>query len=260
MPAVRLQRLLASAGLCSRREAERWIEAGRVRVNGRPATLGQGADPGQDEITVDGRPLVPDAPLYWMAHKPRGLLSTRRDPEGRPTVLSLLPRGLPRLFPVGRLDADTEGLVLLTNDGALAHRLLHPSLGNEREYRVTVRGEPSEETFRKLSRGIDLEDGRTAPTRISGVRRDRKADEARFDLVMIEGRKRQIRRMLAAVGHPVRSLLRIRMGTLRLGDLPLGAARPLSAEELRRLSRHAARLAAAPGDPGPPRGRGSPRR
>lgn len=257
---MRLQRLLAAAGLCSRREAEAWILAGRVRLNGEVATLGQSADPERDVVAVDGRPIVADAPVYWMVHKPKGLLTTRRDPEGRRTVLALLPEGLPRLFPVGRLDADTEGLVLLTNDGALAHRLLHPSLGNEREYRVTVRGEPSPETFRKLARGIVLDDGRTAPTRISHVRRDPAADATRFDLVMIEGRKRQIRRMLSAVGHPVRSLLRIRMGTLRLGDLPRGASRPLSPEERRQLSRHAARLRPEPGSPALPTGRGSPRR
>ncbi len=234
---ARLQRVLAAAGLCSRREAERWLAAGRVRVNGAVASVGASADTDRDRIEVDGRRIAAEPLAYWVVHKPRGLLTTRRDPEGRRTVMTLLPPDLPRLFPVGRLDVDTEGLVLLTNDGALAHRLLHPSLGNEREYRVTVRGRVPPDTVQRLERGIVLDDGPTAPCRVSGVRFDAAANATRFDLVLTEGRKRQIRRTLSALGHPVVALLRTRFGTLRLGRLPRGAARPLSPEELRAFRR-----------------------
>jgi 23S rRNA pseudouridine2605 synthase len=239
---TRLQRILASAGLCSRREAETWLAAGRVRVNGALAHVGDGADPARDRIEVDGRRIDAEPRAYWMANKPRGLLTARSDPEGRRTVLALLPADLPRLFPVGRLDVDTEGLVLLTNDGALAHRLLHPSLGNEREYRVTARGRVQPETFRRLERGIVLDDGPTAPARVAGVRFDAAAGVTRFDLVLTEGRKRQIRRTLAALGHPVVGLVRTRMGTLRLGKLARGESRPLSDRELRALRAHAEAL------------------
>lgn len=241
-PRQRLQRILAAAGLCSRREAERWLAAGRVRVNGRVASVGERACPAEDRIEIDGERVAAEPLVYWMANKPRGVLSTCRDPEGRRTVLGLLPPGLPRLYPVGRLDADTEGLVLLTNDGALAHRLLHPSLGSEREYRVAVRGRVAPETFRCIERGIVLDDGPTAPGRISHVRFDEGASATRFDLVLTEGRKRQIRRTFAALGHPVRELVRTRIGTLRLGRLPRGAARQLSPQELRTLRSHAASL------------------
>ena len=239
---TRLQRLLAAAGLCSRREAEVWLTAGRVRVNGSVARVGESADPAADTIEVDGRRIGAEPLVYWMLNKPRGLLTTRHDPEGRATVLDLLPSGLPRIFPVGRLDADTEGLVLLTNDGALAHRLLHPSLGNEREYRVTVRGRVTSETFARLERGVVLEDGPTAASRVAGVGFDASSAATRFDLVLREGRKRQIRRTLAALGHPVVTLVRTRIGTLRLGKLARGQARLLSPQELRALRAHAERL------------------
>ena len=245
-PRQRLQRILAAAGLCSRREAERWLAEGRVRVNGRLAAVGESADPAADRIEVDGRRVAAEPLAYWMANKPRGVLTTRRDPEGRQTVLQLLPAGVPRLFPVGRLDADTEGLVLLTNDGALAHRLLHPSLGSEREYRVAVRGRVAPETFRRIERGVVLDDGPTAPCRVARAGYDEKAGAARFVLVLTEGRKRQIRRTLAALGHPVLALVRTRIGTLRLGRLARAAARPLSPEELRSLRAHAASLRPTP--------------
>ncbi len=227
------------------------------------AKVGDGADPQRQRIEVDGRSIHAEPLVYWLAHKPAGMLSTRRDPQGRPTVLSLLPAGLPRVFPVGRLDADTEGLVLLTNDGPLAHRLLHPSLGSEREYRVTVRGRMSDASFRELERGLPLDGVAAAPARVGGVRYEGR-DRTRFDLVMIEGRKRQIRRTLARLGHPVLALLRIRMGPLRLGTLSAGEARPLSPRELRALRAHAARLEPTPppdrDGPGPRPGRAAPRR
>ena len=239
---VRLQRILAAAGVASRRRAEALIAAGRVRVNDAVAHLGDSADPEQDRVTLDGVALREEPTRCWLVHKPRGVLTTARDPEGRRTVLDLLPQREVRLFPVGRLDRDTEGLVLLTNDGALAHVLLHPSHENEREYRVTVRGEIPPEALRRLESGIELEEGRTAPARVGGVRRDAASGTSTFQLTLIEGRKRQIRRALVALGFPVQRLLRVRMGPLRLGALAPGAARPLSAREMAELQRHARRL------------------
>jgi len=212
------------------------VRAGRVRVNGRPAQVGDRADPSRDVVTVDGERVQPRAFAAWLVHKPRGVVTTARDPEGRPTVLDLVPKGGPRVFPVGRLDRETEGLVLLTNDGELANRLLHPRHEVEREYRVTARGRLDERAQRRLAAGVHLADGRTAPARLERVRYDESRDVTAFALVIHEGRKRQIRRALAALGHPVRRLVRVRMGPLRLGRLPRGAARPLRAEERRALA------------------------
>lgn len=244
MPAERVQKLLAGAGLASRRTAEEWVRAGRVRVDGAVARLGDRADPAAQVVTVDGRPLRLAAPCWWMANKPAGVLTTVRDASRRRTVVELLPPGLPRLFPVGRLDLDTEGLVLLTNDGAAAHAVLHPSLGSEREYLVTARGRMPEAALRRLAAGVALDDGLTAPARVGPPHFDARADTSRFMLVLREGRKRQIRRALAALGHPVVRLVRTRMGPQRLGRLPTGGARPLTAGEVRALERHAARLVA----------------
>lgn len=243
MPAERVQKLLAGAGLASRRTAEAWIRAGRVRVDGVVARLGDRADPAVQAVTVDGRRVRLAAPAWWMVHKPAGVLTTVRDTSGRRTVIALLPPGLPRLFPVGRLDLDTEGLVLLTNDGATAHALLHPSLGSEREYLVTARGRMADAALRRLAAGVELDDGPTAPARVGAPRFDARGDTTRFALVLREGRKRQIRRALAALGHPVVRLVRTRMGPQRLGRLPAGGARPLTGGEVRALERHAAALA-----------------
>jgi 23S rRNA pseudouridine2605 synthase len=234
---ARLQKLLAAAGVASRRAAEALISAGRVSVNGKRARLGDSADPERDAIALDGVPVALAAKSYWLVHKPRGVLTTLRDPHGGRTIRELLPASAPRVFPVGRLDRDTEGLVLLTNDGALAHALLHPSHEVEREYVVTVRGRllPGEE--RRLARGVRLEDAVTAPARVSKVVFDRGADTTTFHLTLIEGRKRQIRRALAALGHPVRGLRRVRMGPLLLGSLACGAARELSGPERAALAR-----------------------
>lgn len=242
MPDERIQKLLAAAGLTSRRTAEEWIRAGRVRVDGRVAQIGDRADPARQTLTVDGRRVQLAPPVSWALHKPRGVLTTVRDTKGRRTVMDLLPPGVPRLFPVGRLDLDTEGLVLLTNDGALAHALLHPSLGSEREYQVTARGRMRDTTLRRLAEGVELEDGRTATAQVGTPHFDARADATRFRLVLREGRKRQIRRTLAALGHPVLRLVRTRLGPLRLGRLPAGAARPLTGGEVRALQRHAAAL------------------
>lgn len=240
----RLQKILAAAGIASRRRAEALIRAGRVTVDGARASIGASADPDTQRVAVDGHPLRFPARDYWLVHKPRGVLTTVRDPQGRPTVMELLPGSVGRLFPVGRLDRDTEGLVLLTNDGALAQALLHPSHGNEREYRVRVRGVLSASTVRRLQAGVELPDGRTAATEVAAV--DRRGDTTRFQLTLREGRKRQIRRSLAALGHPVLTLCRVRIGPLRLGRLPLGAARRLTAAEQRALGRHAKHLLANP--------------
>lgn len=242
MAKERLQKLLAAAGMASRRAAEAWIREGRVRVDGRRATIGDSADPETQRIVVDGRVLAAAQHAYWILHKPRGVLTTTRDPEGRRTVLDLLPRDAPRLYPVGRLDSDTEGLVLLTNDGEITQVLLHPSLGSEREYRVTVRGRVADTTLRRLAEGIVLDDGPTAPTRVSAARFDRAADTTRFTLVLAEGRNRQIRRAMQVLGHPVVRLLRVRMGPLDLGALESGGARKLRPFEVTALRAHVARL------------------
>lgn len=240
----RLQRILAAAGVASRRGAEALVRAGRVRVNGRVASLGDSADTARDRIELDGEPVRPERPVYWLLHKPRGVVTTVRDPEGRPTVLGLLPARArdARVFPVGRLDRDSEGLLLLTNDGDLAHALLHPSLGNRREYQVIARGDVGPEKLARLERGVRLPEGRTAPARVRAPRFDPGDDTTRFTLVLGEGRKRQIRRSLRALGHPVRKLVRVRFGPQALGALAAGEARPLSRDEVAALRAHADRL------------------
>ena len=231
----RLQKILAAAGVASRRASEDLIRAGRVSVNGEVANLGQSANPDRDTIAVDGEPIQRERLEYWIVNKPRGVLTTVSDPRGRPTVVELVPKRAVRLFPVGRLDFHTEGLVLLTNDGALAHTLLHPSFGTEREYQVTVRGRLQAASLRRLSKGVPLEDGVTAPARLGVASFDAEKQTTRFALTLIEGKKRQIRRMMTALGHPVVRLVRVRMGTLQLGELGLGEARPLRGRERRAL-------------------------
>jgi 23S rRNA pseudouridine2605 synthase len=240
-----LQKLLAAAGVASRRRAETWLRAGRVSVDGVVARLGDSADPDVERIDLDGRPLALEPLAYWILHKPRGVVTTSRDPQGRQTVLDLLPRSAHgRLFPVGRLDRDTEGLLLLTNDGAVAQALLHPALGSEREYRVTARGAIPSGRLARLARGVDLPDGRTAPARVGAARFDPRSEATTFALTLREGRKRQIRLALQALGHPVVRLVRVRMGPITLGRLAPGAARPLRPDEVGRLRRHAQRCAA----------------
>jgi len=240
---VRLQKLLADAGLASRRAAEEWIRAGRVRVNGKIAQLGDGADAGADDVRVDGRRIEAEPRRYWLLHKPQNVLTTTADPwaaeAGRRTVLELLPAAArrTRLVPVGRLDLNSEGLLLLTNDGAVVQALLHPSHGCEREYRVDVWGNVEPATARKLAGGVELDDGRTNPCDVRVLGYDARQDTSRLVMVLREGRKRQIRRSLRALGHPVRRLLRVRMGPLRLGELPRGHARELTHGEQRELLR-----------------------
>ncbi len=233
--AVRLQKILAAAGLASRRDAERLLREGRVTVNGRTAELGQSADPDRDVIAVDATPISREATDYWIVNKPRGVITTVSDPEGRATVLDLVPERRTRLFPVGRLDRDTEGLILLTNDGPLAQVVLHPSHGVEREYRVTARGRIGARALKQLAKGVALADGVTAPARVGTARHDTAADTTRFTLTLIEGRKRQIRRALEALGHPVLVLVRVRMGPIRLGRLAPGSAHRLGPRERKQL-------------------------
>jgi 23S rRNA pseudouridine2605 synthase len=200
------------------------------------AHLGDRADPERDEITLDGERLHLEALEYWLVNKPVGVLSTVHDPEGRPTVLELVPRRRGRLFPVGRLDRDTSGLLLLTNDGALTQALLHPSHEIDREYEVVVKGEFDERAQQRLARGVRIDEAWTAPARVTRVRFDAESERTLFHLTLHEGRKRQIRRSLRILGCPVRSLRRVRIGPLRLGDLAPGAARRLSRAEREALA------------------------
>jgi 23S rRNA pseudouridine2605 synthase/16S rRNA pseudouridine516 synthase len=228
----RLQKVMARAGVASRRHAEAMIAAGRVTVNGETVTSPGGlVDPATDEIAVDGEPLATDVELVYLAlHKPRGYLTTVSDPFGRRSVMELVDGRGVGIFPVGRLDLDSEGLLLVTNDGELAHRLTHPSHHVEKEYEVVVEGVPGEAEVAALREGVELEDGRATALRaeIAGRRRDTSA----LRIVLGEGRKRQVRRMCDAVGHPVVSLLRVRVGPVELGDLASGNARPLTDDEL----------------------------
>jgi 23S rRNA pseudouridine2605 synthase len=232
----RLQKLIAAAGLASRREAERWVSAGRVTVNGEPAVLGDSADPSCDRIEVDGRPLlIVERKYYVLLNKPVGYVTTLSDPEGRPVVTELV-RDVPaRLHPVGRLDLTTEGLLLLTNDGELTHRLAHPRHEVEKTYLVRLRGALSAAARRQLAEGVMLEDGLTAPARVENVRVT--GSHTWLEITIREGRNRQVRRMCEAVGHSVSRLKRIRLAFLELGALPAGKYRLLSVEEVARLKR-----------------------
>ncbi|MCL6450101.1 MAG: rRNA pseudouridine synthase [Acetobacteraceae bacterium] len=231
----RLQKVLARAGVASRRKAEELIRQGRVRVNGVVVTrLGTRVDPEADRLEVDGRRVGPAPESVCIAlYKPRGYLSTASDPRGRRTVLDLVPHGLGRLFPVGRLDRDSEGLLLLTNDGELAFSLTHPRHRAVRVYLAEVEGVPSEAALNALRRGVVLEDGPTAPCRVELVR-DR-GEAALLRLSLRQGRKRQVRRMLDSVGHPVLRLTRVQMGPVSLGGMRPGEWRWLDAEELSKL-------------------------
>ncbi|MEA3076834.1 MAG: rRNA synthase [Actinomycetota bacterium] len=228
----RLQKVLARTGLASRRACEELIAEGRVTVNGEVAILGRRVDPATDLIEVDGG-LVPVAPglVYYLLNKPAGVVTTAADTHGRPTVVDLVPTE-PRVFPVGRLDAETEGLLILTNDGALTHRLTHPSFGVEKEYVVEVSGgSPSPAALRRLREGVDLGDGEppTAPARVASI------DPAVIRITIHEGRNRQVRRMCEAVGHPVVRLVRTRIGPIADRRLKPGEWRVLEAKEVRGL-------------------------
>jgi 23S rRNA pseudouridine2605 synthase len=225
---MRLNAFLARAGVASRRRADELIKAGRVTVNGEPGQLNTvvGA---RDRVEVDGREVKRQGLRYVLLHKPAGVVTTVRDPQGRPTVVELVPDE-PRVVPVGRLDADTTGALLLTNDGQLAHRLAHPRYGVEKTYVAEVEGDPDEEALRRLRDGVVLDDGPTAPARA------RSLGAGRVELVLHEGRKHQVKRMLAAVGHPVTQLHRSEYAGLTLGGLEPGACRELEPFEVLQLS------------------------
>ncbi|MEO8288668.1 MAG: pseudouridine synthase [Chloroflexota bacterium] len=258
----RLQKILAHAGVASRRAAEEMIQAGRVKVNGQIVTeMGSRANPTLDKIEIDGRPLEapPDAKkghehTYIMLNKPLGAVSTARDPQGRPTVLDLVrpmageskkptpdprkPAGQQeavqqRVYPVGRLDADTTGLLLLTNDGDLTFRLTHPRFGIEKEYRALVRGNPNADALKRLREGVEIEGEKTAPAQVDEV--GKRGAQTWLRIVIHEGRKRQVRLMCASVGHPVIELQRIRFGPLVLGNLEPGKWRYLALHEVHAL-------------------------
>lgn len=224
---MRLNAYLARAGVASRRGAEELIRAGRVRVNGEVAGLATFVGP-SDRVELDGRPLAPEPLAYVLLHKPAGVVTTASDPQGRPTVVGLVEHES-RVVPVGRLDADTTGALLLTNDGPLSHRLMHPRYQVDKVYEAEVDGEPDDEALRRLAAGVDLEDGPTAP---AGVRR---LGPSRLELTLHEGRKHQVKRMCEAVGHPVRRLHRSRYAGLTVEGLEPGAWRVLAAGELAAL-------------------------
>ena len=233
MAATRLAKHLAHAGVASRRAAEALIGEGRVTVDGETVTDPARAVSGAEAIAVDGRALDPmPERVVYAVHKPAGVVSTARDPQGRPTVVSLVDAGGARLYPVGRLDADSTGLILLTNDGALANELTHPRYEVPKTYRVRLAGGPvGERALRTLHDGVELDDGRTAPARV------RRLGPHELELTIHEGRKRQVRRMCEAVGHRVLELRRVAFGPLRLGDLPAGGHRRLADAEVERLRR-----------------------
>jgi len=232
---MRLQRFLAHAGVASRREAERFILAGRVSVDGKVVRL-LGTSVGEDaHVTVDGRPVhLQQEWTYLVINKPYGMMTTLHDPEGRKTIASLIPPGK-RLYPVGRLDYDTSGLLLLTDDGPLTHLLTHPAFGVDKTYRVTVRGRLDPTQVAELRSGLMLEDGRTQPAQVRIVAANR--EQSVLDLTIHEGKNRQVRRMLEQLDRPVLALTRLRFGPLALGDLPVGATRELSKRELASLKR-----------------------
>jgi 23S rRNA pseudouridine2605 synthase len=226
----RLQKVLARTGLGSRRTCEELIDQGRVLINGRLAILGARAKP-DDEVRVDGAVISTKVDgVTYLLNKPRGVITTARDTHDRPTVLELLPDE-PRVFAVGRLDLDTEGLLLLTNDGGLAHRLSHPSFGVEKEYLAHVRGQPGRAALRTLREGVELDDGVTAPAKVSVMA------PGLIRLTIHEGRNRQVRRMCDAIGHPVVRLARSRIGPLSDPGLRPGEWRPLETDELLALQR-----------------------
>ena len=231
MEGDRLQKVLARTGVGSRRVCEELIAEGRVRVNGEIAILGRRVLPDADDIEVDGVPIsVKPGLVYYLLNKPRGIVTTAADPQGRRTVVELVP-AVPRVFPVGRLDTDTEGLLIMTNDGQLAHRLTHPSFGVQKEYLAEVQGKPSAGDLRRLREGVNLEDGRTSPARVATL------GPNLLRITIHEGRNRQVRRMCDTVGHPVVRLVRTRIGPIAERSLKPGQWRELTTKEVRALER-----------------------
>lgn len=232
---IRLAKLIARRGLTSRRDAETWIADGRVTVNGEVADGSQPVDPDEDEVRVDGRPLPPPPPLLALAmYKPRGVITSRDDPEGRRSVFDLLEGIAHRVEAVGRLDFDTEGILLLTNDGDLAHALTHPTRKVPKRYLAKVYRTPDERDLAALEKGVMLEDGRTQPAKVRIVEATDK-ENAWVEITVTEGRNRLIRRMLGALGHPVSKLRRESFATISLRGMERGDVRVLTGEEIQRL-------------------------
>lgn len=240
---MRLQKYLARAGVASRRGSEDLIRAGRVRVNGQVVTEMGVKVEGDDRVEVDGRVVAPEPPMWILLHKPAGFVTTRDDPQGRPTVYDLLPDRFENLFHVGRLDLDSEGLLLLTNEGGAANKLMHPSHQVDRVYVVDVVGAVDEATRRRILRGVELDDGPARAHEVEIVAREAAgrgagaAPHTRVRLLMREGRKREVRRIFDAVDHPVRRLVRERLGPIRLGTLAQGKWRELKPEEVESIRR-----------------------
>jgi 23S rRNA pseudouridine2605 synthase len=235
----RLQKALARAGFGSRRSCEILIAEGRVKVNGTVATLGDRIDPLTDTVELRGTRVNLDPNVrYFALHKPPGVVTSMRDESGRPDLRGLLPPEGPRVVPVGRLDRDSEGLLLLTNDGDLAHRLTHPRFGVEKTYLVEVEGRPTRSHLARLRAGVTLDDGPARPASVRIV--DARPDRGQLEVVMREGRKREVRRMLGSVGLPVTRLVRLRVGPIALGAMAPGTLRELDANEVLALTRHAA--------------------
>jgi pseudouridine synthase len=236
---IRIQKILSAAGVASRRAAEELIRQGRVTVNGDVVrALGTRADPASDDVRVDGRRVrSPARHRYLVLYKPRGYVTTRSDPHGRPTVMALLKGVREYVYPVGRLDYDSEGLLLLTNDGELAARLTHPRHGIERVYEVRLRGVPDAHALERLSRGVALDGRRTAPAGVTllATGRGERKDQAVVAITLREGRKRQVRQMCEAIGHPVVRLRRVRIGPITIGPLKTGTFRELTPDEIRKL-------------------------
>lgn len=238
---MRLQKFLAEAGVGSRRKCEDLIRQGRVTVDGAVAVIGMQIDPARQKVAVDGKPVEAEPKEYWLLNKPAGVISAVRDPRGRPTVVDLVPSKV-RLFPVGRLDLNSTGLILLTNDGELASLLLHPRYHVPKEYQVTVQGTLSSDALDQLRAGVELEEGRTAPAKIVvlGTKSDRRGMTLTdLQITLHEGRKRQIRRMMQCVGARVVSLHRTRIDGLTDKGLAPGQYRPLTSEEVESLRRAA---------------------
>jgi 23S rRNA pseudouridine2605 synthase len=232
----RLNKLLAHAGVGSRRHVEELIAAGRVSVDGRPVReLGTKVDPQAQQVTVDGQPVKTERPVYWVVNKPRGYLCTNEDPAGRPRAIDLVPHVEQRVYTVGRLDEDSEGLLLLTNDGDLAHRLMHPRFGVEKTYLVQVAGHPSRDDVRQILKGVWLSDGHVRAHRVKVMKSQ--GDSTWMQVVLSEGKNREIRRMLARLNHKVLRLRRVAIGPVQLDKLPKGKARKLSPLELGALRR-----------------------
>jgi 23S rRNA pseudouridine2605 synthase len=247
---TRLQKILSAAGIASRRLAEELIQQGRVSLNGKTVTeLGTKADPERDEIKVDGRRIRTRQPQrYILLNKPRGYITSRSDPEGRPTVMDLLRAVKEYIYPVGRLDYDSEGLLLLTNDGELAARLTHPRHEVEKVYEARVRGVPDERTLERLERGVTIDGRRTAPAkvRVSDPIHKASGEQTLIEISIHEGRQRQVRKMFETIGHPVVRLRRVRIGPIEDPDIPIGHWRELTPQEVAKLRRTAGMHVAQP--------------